>query len=52
MNYSIPVNQELNWEELKPRLNTHKKLDNAIPYLTTYYKKDWGFCLTKKQYKK
>jgi len=50
MNYSIPVNQKLNWEELKPHLNTHKELDNAIPYLTSYYKKNWGFCLTKKQY--
>jgi len=52
MNYSIPVNQELNWEELKPHLNTHKKIDNAIPYLTCYYNKNWGFCLNKKQYNK
>ena len=52
MNYSVPVNKELSWEELKPHLNTHNELDNAIPYLTTYYKKDWGFCLTKKQYNK
>ena len=50
MNYSIPVNQELNWEELKPHLYTHKKLDDAIPYLTSYYNKNWGFCLTRQQY--
>ncbi len=46
INYSIPLNKTMSWEELKPHLHTLPNKPDAIPYLTTYYKETWGFCLT------
>lgn len=51
VSYSQPVDQEMWMDELKIHLHTHPVRD-AIPYRTSYYKKDWGFCLTADQAKK
>ncbi|KAF6246729.1 peptidase M28 [Nitrosopumilus sp. b3] len=45
MNYSIPIDKWMSYEELKKHLHTLQNLPDAIPYRTTYYKRDWGFCL-------
>ena len=37
-------------KSLNKHLHFHKSLADAIPYRTTYYKKDWGFCVTQDQY--
>ena len=53
--YSIPVNIILKKREILNRLYINKKNKNSIPYMTSYYKKYWGFCCTyyqKKKYKK
>tara|TARA_B100000795_G_scaffold205792_1_gene159291 strand:- start:6795 stop:8072 length:1278 start_codon:yes stop_codon:yes gene_type:complete len=50
VNYSIPQNTEIEWEELKPHLHYLKEQPNAIPYLTTYYKETWGFCMSYEDY--
>lgn len=50
--YSIPINKCLNLNQLKKKLHTIKRIPNAIPYVTSYYKKDWGFCISYNQYKK
>jgi aminopeptidase-like protein len=50
--YSVPTNKLLPWEELKKKLYFIKKQPNAIPYITSYYKKKWGFCVSYNQYKK
>ena len=55
INYSIPINKSLDFKELKNHLFSIPKLPNAVPYITSYYKKNWGFCLThntKKRLKK
>jgi len=42
----------MNLEELKQHLFTIPKHPDWIPYRTTYYKENWGFCLTHNQFKK
>lgn len=51
VNYSIPVNQKLSLHELKEHLHTIPSLPEAIPYVTSYYKKRWGFCIPYKVFK-
>jgi len=51
VSYSEPVNREITFAELKNHLYYLDNLPEAIPYRTSYYKKDWGFCVTKAQYK-
>lgn len=50
VSYSEPVNTVMDWAELQPRLHRHPKLADAIPYRTSYYKRDWGFCVTHAQF--
>lgn len=49
--YSTPVNKFFNKRELFKRLHSLPNQKNAIPYVTSYYKKYWGFCLTEAQKK-
>jgi aminopeptidase-like protein len=46
--YSQPINKLINKKELlKHTYSSTKK--KAIPYITSYYKKNWGFCINKTQ---
>lgn len=47
--YSIPVAGVFTLEELRPRLHTMPERPDWIPYMTSYYKSDWGFCLAQSQ---
>ena len=51
ISYSSPVNKILNKQELFKHIHTIKEKPSAIPYITSYYKKYWGFCISE-QYKK
>ena len=49
--YSIPVDQTLSLEELQTKLHSIEHMPDAIPYVTSYYKDDWGFCISDRQRK-
>ncbi len=46
VNYSAPVSARMTLEELRPRLTSIPEQPGWIPYRTSYYKEDWGFCLS------
>lgn len=52
LGYSKPVNKIATLNEVKNNIFFNKKRPNAIPYKTSYYKKNWGFCIPYNQYKK
>tara|TARA_A100001011_G_C14307851_1_gene844059 strand:- start:1848 stop:3188 length:1341 start_codon:yes stop_codon:yes gene_type:complete len=52
VNYSTYQNKKITKKELLSKLNYINNSPDAIPYVTSYYKKNWGFCVTKKQYDK
>jgi len=45
VNYSVPVRAQLSWEQLRPHLHSLPDHPDWIPYRTTYYDANWGFCL-------
>ncbi len=49
LNYSTPVRATMPLSELKPHLFTITANPEWIPYQTSYYKEDWGFCLSHNQ---
>lgn len=52
VNYSIPVHQQMSLSELREHLYTLPEYPDWIPYRTSYYKEDWGFCISYKQFQK
>jgi aminopeptidase-like protein len=47
--YSAPVDVHLSLEDLQPHLHSDAEHRTAIPYVTSYYNRAWGFCLTQDQ---
>jgi len=50
--YSAPLNKTMKKKDLFKNLHFLKNQPNAIPYITSYYKKIWGFCISHNQFKK
>ncbi|MGZ3459648.1 MAG: DUF4910 domain-containing protein, partial [Archangium sp.] len=45
LNYSMPFRGTLSLEELQPHLHSIPESPDRVPYRTSYYREDWGFCL-------
>jgi aminopeptidase-like protein len=49
VNYSIPIHARMSLAELRPHLHSLPEHPDWIPYRTSYYNEQWGFCLTHRQ---
>lgn len=52
VNYSVPVHKKISWSELKNHLHTVPEMPDAVPYITSYYRETWGFCLSNAEFEK
>ncbi len=49
MGYSVPIHRTLSLAELRSHLHTLPEHPDWIPYRTSYYRPEWGFCLSDRQ---
>jgi len=49
VNYSVPVKKRMSLAELRPHLYTLPDHPGWVPYRTSYYNENWGFCLSHDQ---
>jgi aminopeptidase-like protein len=52
LNYSVPVQKKVSLQELQEHLFTIPEYPDWIPYRTSYYNENWGFCLSYKDFEK
>ena len=50
--YSKPINKTMHKDELLNHIYTQEDQPDCIPYVTSYYKERWGFCLSENQKRK
>lgn len=46
MGYSTPIDKWVELEELKEHIYTEPSQPDVIPYVTSYYKENYGFCMS------
>jgi len=49
LNYSIPVRKQVSLQELREHLFSLPEHADWIPYKTSYYRENWGFCISHRQ---
>jgi aminopeptidase-like protein len=52
LGYSEPFSGKMQYETLKEHIYTLPEQPDLIPYLTSYYKRRWGFCMSHKNFEK
>jgi len=46
LNYSTPIEKIIELDDLKKHIFSDPNLPEVVPYVTSYYKKNWGFCMS------
>jgi aminopeptidase-like protein len=49
VNYSVPVHRKVSAVELREHCHSLPDRPDWIPYRTSYYKENWGFCLSHRE---
>ena len=49
LQYSVPVDRIVERDELRRHLHTLPETPDWVPYRTSYYSENWGFCLSQRQ---
>ena len=49
LGYSTPVDAVISLEELRAHVHTHRDDPDLVPYRTSYWEEQWGFCLSSLQ---
>jgi len=49
LQYSRPIDTTMSLADLRPHLHTLPDQPDWIPYRTSYYSENWGFCLTHRE---
>ena len=49
--YSKAIDETFSYDELVKKINFIEEYPDAIPYITSYYEDNWGFCMTYNQFK-
>ena len=52
LQYSIPIKKNIKLSKLKKHIFTLPNQSDIIPYVTSYYSKNWGFCMTHNEFLK
>jgi aminopeptidase-like protein len=47
--YSEPIRRRMRLADLRPHLHSLPDRPDWIPYRTTYYRRDWGFCIAHRE---
>jgi aminopeptidase-like protein len=50
LGYSLPVDTVLDLDELAPHIFTHPGNPDLVPYRTSYWHEQWGFCMSRRAF--
>ena len=52
LQYTENINKKIGLDELKKHIFTLPEQPNSIPYVTSFYNKNWGFCMSHNEFLK